>query len=257
MGGTGATSVVGVTGIRTSLAMRALRGGRWAPAAASGAVVAAVAATTGGGPPWVVAAASATTLATGLATAAARPSRGRPRGRSGRRGRSGPSGRGRRSGRDRGRSGLTGIARAWAAAHPWRFAALPAACLAVGLAALDASAGWPVAGAPLAGLVVLAAPWARTRVRHPAHAPSTHRSPSPGPGVPAARRRVAARAVTPATASAPGTAGITTAPREAAVAGGPPVGSAVGGGAGARRRVLSGTSGGAGGTSGAGQGFPL
>jgi len=114
--------------IRTSLALRALRGARWAPAVACGAVAAPLALAAGGGLSAAVPAAAAVTLATAL------------------------------TGGVRGRAGLTGIARAWARAHPWRFAAAPAAALAGVLAVLDVATGWPTVGAALAGLSVLAAP---------------------------------------------------------------------------------------------------
>lgn len=132
--------------IRTSLAVRALRGARTAPAAACGAVTLALA-SAAGGPSAAVPAVAAVTLAVLLVTALS----GRPR------------------------RGLTGIARSWSRAHPWRYAAGPAAALTGALLAVDAAAGWPYIGAVLAGLSVLAAPriaavrrTPRTTVRTPA-----------------------------------------------------------------------------------------
>lgn len=118
--------------IRTSLALRALRGARWAPAVACGAVTAPVALAVGGTGAAVPAVATVT-LATALAAALA-------------------------GGARRASSGLGGIARAWARAHPWRFAAGPALGLTATLLALDAVTGLPSGGAALAGLAVLAAP---------------------------------------------------------------------------------------------------
>lgn len=132
--------------IRTSLAVRALRGARTGPAAVCGAVALALA-SAAGGPSAAVPAVAAVTLAVLLVTALT----GRPR------------------------PGLTGIARSWARAHPWRYAAGPAAALTVVLLAVDAATGWPYIGAVLAGLSVPAAPriaagrrTARTPVRAPA-----------------------------------------------------------------------------------------
>lgn len=115
---------------RTSLALRALRGARWAPAAAFGAGTAPVALATGGG--LAVAVPVAATVTLGLALAG--------------------------TGRRQEGTGLAGIARAWARAHPWHFGLIPAAGLTAALLALDAITGWPSGTAPLAGLAVLTAP---------------------------------------------------------------------------------------------------
>lgn len=134
--------------IRTSLAVRALRGARTAPAAACGVVTLPIALAAGGLAAAVPAVATVT-LSVALATAV--------------------------TGRPRRASGLTGIARTWARAHPWRYAAAPAAALTAVLLSVDAATGWPYAGAVLAGLGVLTA--ARIAAVRPARGPV--RSPAP------------------------------------------------------------------------------
>jgi hypothetical protein len=124
-------------------ALRALRGGRWPRALGYAVPAAAVALVAGGGLATAVPAAATVAVAAGLAGAAA-PVRAAV-----------PAQRG-------STDGLTGIAREWARAHPWRFAAGPAVLLAAALLSADLAAGWPTVGAALAGLVALGAPRFRT-----------------------------------------------------------------------------------------------
>ena len=115
---------------RTSLALRALRGARWAPAVGCGAVAAPLA-SIAGGPAAVTPAVAAVILAVALASVLRGPGH---------------------------TAGLTGIARAWAREHPWRFTAGPAAGVTAALLVLDAATGGAPVGAVLAGLAVLAVP---------------------------------------------------------------------------------------------------
>ncbi|HEY3684841.1 MAG TPA: hypothetical protein VGL93_17540 [Streptosporangiaceae bacterium] len=121
-------------------ALRALRGGRWPRAIGYAVPAAAVALVAGGGLAAAVPAGATVAVAAGLASAAAPGDRGRT-------------------------DGLGGIAREWARAHPWRFAAGPAAALAAALLVIDLFSGWPPIGAALAGLAALAAPRLRTVAR--------------------------------------------------------------------------------------------
>jgi hypothetical protein len=127
-------------------ALRALRGGRWPRALGSAVPATAVALVAGGGLAAAVPTAATVAVAVGMASAAAPVRAAVPA---------------RRGSTD----GLTGIAREWARAHPWRFAAGPAVLLAAALLSADLAAGWPTVGAALAGLVALGAPRFRTASR--------------------------------------------------------------------------------------------